>query len=52
MKLSKGLTSRNMGKNDLWIAATAAVTQSKLLTTDGDFDHLNGSFIDLIRFIN
>ncbi len=29
-----GNTARNMGKNDLWIAATAVVTNSKLLTTD------------------
>ncbi len=26
-----------MGKNDLWIAATAAVTGARLLTTDKDF---------------
>ena len=38
-------TPRNMGKNDLWIAATAAVLQATLLTTDGDFDHLNGTFL-------
>jgi len=40
-------TSRNMGKNDLWIAATASVLKTKLLTTDKDFDHLDKSFIDL-----
>ena len=44
-----GLTPRNMGKNDLWIAATASVLGAKLLTTDGDFDHLNGVFLDLQR---
>jgi tRNA(fMet)-specific endonuclease VapC len=32
-----------MGKNDLWIAATAKVLGGVLLTTDGDFDHLNPS---------
>lgn len=32
---------RTMGKNDLWIAATACVAQAVLLTTDKDFDHLN-----------
>lgn len=42
---SSGLTPRNMGKNDLWIAATALVTDSTLLTSDRDFDHLNGVFI-------
>ena len=35
-----------MGKNDLWIAATAAVTGARLLTTDKDFDHLDGVFLD------
>ncbi len=30
-----------MGKNDLWIAATAAETGSVLLTTDGDFAQLH-----------
>jgi predicted nucleic acid-binding protein len=32
--------SRTMGKNDLWIAATAKVTKAILLTTDPDFEHL------------
>lgn len=41
------LTPRNMGKNDLWIAATASVLGAKLLTTDSDFDHLRGSYIDI-----
>lgn len=43
------MTSRNMGKNDLWIAATAHVLDAKLITTDSDFDHLNDFFLDLIR---
>ena len=34
-----------MGKNDLWIAATAQVTAATLLTTDKDFDHLDGLFL-------
>ncbi len=42
---SSGLTARNMGKNDLWIAATAMATDSTLLTSDKDFDHLNEVFI-------
>ena len=42
------LTSRNMGKNDLWIASTAVVTNAKLMTTDKDFSHLDKSFLDLI----
>jgi tRNA(fMet)-specific endonuclease VapC len=32
--------ARNMGKNDLWIAACAKATGATLLTTDRDFDHL------------
>ncbi len=34
-----------MGKNDIWIAATAAVTGARLLTTDRDFDHLDGVYL-------
>jgi len=30
-----------MGKNDLWIAATAVVIDGVLLTTDADFNHLS-----------
>jgi len=29
-----------MGKNDLWIAATAYDSDSRLVTTDSDLDHL------------
>ncbi|WP_425422391.1 PIN domain-containing protein [Phaeodactylibacter xiamenensis] len=43
--LPAGLSSRNMGKNDLWIAASAAATGATLLTTDKDFKHLKGVFI-------
>ncbi|MFN0035344.1 MAG: PIN domain-containing protein [Saprospiraceae bacterium] len=42
-----GLTARNMGKNDLWIAATASILGATLLTTDADFDHLNATFLDV-----
>jgi len=38
-------TARNMGKNDLWIAATASVLGATLLTTDSDFDHLNKVYL-------
>ena len=34
-----------MGKNDLWIAATAHVTEACILTTDRDFDHLDPMFL-------
>jgi tRNA(fMet)-specific endonuclease VapC len=38
-------SARNMGKNDLWIAATASVLNATILTTDQDFNHLNGEFL-------
>jgi predicted nucleic acid-binding protein len=47
-RLPAGLTARNMGKNDLWIAATASVINATLITTDKDFDHLNGLFFTVI----
>jgi len=45
--LSSPFSPRNMGKNDLWIAA--AVLGATLLTTDKDFDHLDKTFLDLRR---
>ena len=36
-----------MGKNDLWIAATASVYECKLLTMDLDFGHLRDEFVDV-----
>jgi len=38
-----------IGKNDLWIAATARVTGATLLTTDADFDILDPNFIQHVR---
>jgi tRNA(fMet)-specific endonuclease VapC len=38
----------SMGKNDVWIAATAKATGMTLLTTDKDFDHLHGKFLQRI----
>lgn len=46
---SVDFSARNMGKNDLWIAATASVLDATLLTTDRDFDHLNTAFLKLER---
>jgi tRNA(fMet)-specific endonuclease VapC len=40
--------SRTMGQNDMWIAATAKATGATLLTTDKDFDHLDGTHISRI----
>lgn len=47
--LPPGMTARNMGKNDLWIAATAHVINATLVTTDADFNHLDGKFLSLIK---
>ena len=38
-----------MGKNDVWIAATASVLDATLLTTDNDFDHLNKEFLTVAK---
>jgi tRNA(fMet)-specific endonuclease VapC len=43
-------SARNMGKNDLWIAATASVLDATLLTADKDFDHLNNEFLNVVWF--
>jgi len=40
-------SARNMGKNDIWIAATASVYDLTLITTDKDFNHLKGEYINL-----
>lgn len=40
-------SSRNMGKNDIWIAATASITKSKLIIFDRDFNHLDGTYLSL-----
>lgn len=40
-------SARNMGKNDLWIAATASVYDLELLTMDKDFIHLEGRYLRL-----
>ena len=43
------ISALNMGENDLWIAATTEVTQSKLLTTDNDFNHLDNEYFKVIK---
>lgn len=47
-KLPEGMSSRNMGKNDLWIAATASVLNADLFTTDKDFEHLDNVFLKVV----
>jgi tRNA(fMet)-specific endonuclease VapC len=44
-------TPRNMGKNDLWIGATATLLGLELVTTDADFAHLHNVFLE-VRQIN
>ena len=41
--------ARRMGKNDLWIAATASALSAVLVTTDGDFDHLAPIFFHRVK---
>jgi tRNA(fMet)-specific endonuclease VapC len=40
-------TARNMGKNDLWIAATGSVLNLIVVTTDNDFDHLKDEYLTI-----
>jgi len=40
-------SARNMGKNDLWIAATASMFDLELITTDKDFEHLSPKYLNL-----
>lgn len=42
---SRGQT---LGKNDVWIAATAHVANVPLLTTDRDFEHLDGTYMEVV----
>lgn len=35
----------HLGKNDIWIAATAIIVEQPLITTDHDFDHLDGKLL-------
>jgi tRNA(fMet)-specific endonuclease VapC len=44
-----GISARNMGKNDIWLAATAHVGQFKFVTTDNDFNHLASVYVDLLK---
>ncbi len=43
-----GLLGHKMGKNDVWIAATAKSTGYQLMTMDRDFDHLDKVHLSLI----
>jgi tRNA(fMet)-specific endonuclease VapC len=41
---------RKVGDNDIWIAATAAVSGAHLLTSDKDFDPLHNVFLTRIYY--
>lgn len=43
-------SSRNMGKNDLWIAASAYFIGAELISTDADFDHLHEKWLKVRKF--
>lgn len=47
--LPAGMSARNMGKNDLWIAATALDLDLPLHTADNDFDHLPALGLQLVK---
>jgi predicted nucleic acid-binding protein len=47
--LPLGTSARNMGKNDIWIAATAMYLDMELHTTDNDFDHLSALGLRLVK---
>lgn len=48
--LPTGTTARNMGKNDVWIAATTLFATAILVTMDDDFDHLK-FFFDIEKIV-
>ena len=49
LPLPPGTSARNMGKNDLWIAATALCFDIELHTNDQDFDHLEAVGLRVVR---
>lgn len=36
--------------NDIWIAATAKVANAIVVTTDSDFDHLNKTYLTVMKY--
>jgi tRNA(fMet)-specific endonuclease VapC len=43
------MSARNMGKNDLWIAAISLYFDFELHSIDNDFDHLVNFGLKLIK---
>lgn len=52
INLPSNTSARNMGKNDLWIAATTMLFNATLITSDDDFSHLAPQFfkVEKIKF--
>jgi tRNA(fMet)-specific endonuclease VapC len=48
---ASAFTARNMGKNDLWIAATTQYLGATLVTADNDFNHLQPTFFKIEKII-
>ena len=48
-QFTSSFSARNMGKNDLWIAATAYRYKLALVTLDQDFSHLDKVFFPLVK---
>jgi tRNA(fMet)-specific endonuclease VapC len=48
-QLPLGMSARNMGKNDLWIAAISLYFDFELHSIDNDFDHLVNFGLKLIK---
>lgn len=46
-KLGKSV---GIGQNDVWIAALTKTARAELVTTDGDFDHLNKKWITVHKY--
>lgn len=44
------ITSGNMSKNDLWIAATTFALDAVLITFDKDFEHLDKVYFEVKSF--
>ena len=47
--LPRGMSAHTMGKNDLWIAATALDLDMPLYTADNDFNHLAPLGLQLVK---
>ena len=47
--MPKGISAKNMGKNDIWIAATAYLLEATLITMDNDFNHLDSVYFNVLK---